>query len=191
MRCAEDAAQQRLLALLRETPWLMRALRAGAALELPSWAIGAGALRNLVWDHLHGHAPATPLADLDFVYFDNEGRMDEAQIDGRLRESCPELPWEVCNQARVHRWLRDEQGRPPPPLRSLEDGVASWPETATALAVWLDGDGQLHLIAPLGLADLFELRLRHNPARASLASFRQRLVEKRWTARWPLLQVLD
>jgi hypothetical protein len=190
LRCAEGDAQ-RLLALLRATPWLMRALQAGAALGLPSWAIGAGALRNRVWDHLHGFAAPTPLADLDFIYFDAEGRTNEAQIERRLRQACPELPWEVCNQAGVHLWLRDDLGQPVPPLRSLQEGVASWPETATALAVWLDRDGQLRLIAPFGLADLFGLRLRHNPARASLASYLQRLVEKRWTERWPLLEVQD
>ena len=47
-----DAA--RVTALVREAPWFMAALRAGRALGLAQWCIGAGALRNLVWDALHG-----------------------------------------------------------------------------------------------------------------------------------------
>lgn len=36
---------------------LMTALRSVRALGLGSWCIGAGAIRNLVWDTLHGFAP--------------------------------------------------------------------------------------------------------------------------------------
>ena len=44
---------ERLLRIVTDCAWFMRALRAGAALGLSSWCIGGGALRNLVWDHLH------------------------------------------------------------------------------------------------------------------------------------------
>jgi hypothetical protein len=32
-------------------------LRAARTCNPPEWVVGAGVLRNLVWDHLHGFAP--------------------------------------------------------------------------------------------------------------------------------------
>ena len=64
--------QDELQAIVRSSPWLMRALRAARDLGLPQWCIGAGALRNRVWDHLHGHTEPSRLADVDLVYFDPE-----------------------------------------------------------------------------------------------------------------------
>ena len=47
-----------LCAIARASPPLMQALAAARDLGLASWCIGAGAVRNRVWDHLHGHAPS-------------------------------------------------------------------------------------------------------------------------------------
>lgn len=56
--------------IVRDTPWLLRALRAVRELALPDWCIGAGALRNAVWDSLHGHTQPSELRDIDVAYFD-------------------------------------------------------------------------------------------------------------------------
>ncbi len=63
--------REQLLDLIRADPWMMRILRAAAALDLPEWMIGAGFVRNKVWDHLHGFANAeVQTADIDLIYFD-------------------------------------------------------------------------------------------------------------------------
>ena len=49
---------------------LMAALRAVRSLGLRSWCIGAGAIRSLVWDVLHGFDRRSAVEDLDVVYFD-------------------------------------------------------------------------------------------------------------------------
>jgi hypothetical protein len=41
------------------------------------------------------------------------------------------------------------------------------------------------VIAPLGLEDLFGLRLRRNPRRVTPEIFNQRLASKRISERWP------
>lgn len=181
---------ERLTALVRGTPWFMAALRAGRELGLASWCIGAGALRNLVWDALHGHARASELADVDFVYFDADD-LDPARDAALQQRLCQrvDLPWEVTNQAGVHRWFEQHFGHAVAPLHSLEDAVASWPEPATAVGVWLDGADALHVIAPLGLADLLGLRVRRNPARVSVETYRQRCASKRYAERWPRVVV--
>lgn len=182
---------ERLTALVRATPWFMTALRAGRELGLAHWCIGAGALRNLVWDALHGRAAPAELADVDFAYFcaDDLDPVRDAALQRRLLEACPGLPWEVTNQAGVHLWFERHFGHAVEPLRSLEEAIASWPEPATAVGVWLDHDDALHVVAPHGLADLLGMRIRRNPARVSLETYRQRCASKRYTERWPRVVV--
>ena len=45
-----DELAERLRHLARSCAWFMAALTAVRDLELSSWCIGAGAVRNLVWD---------------------------------------------------------------------------------------------------------------------------------------------
>lgn len=168
----------------------MDALRAARSLQLASWCIGAGAVRNLVWDHLH-HRPAQVPGDVDLVYFDPAAAAEQdEELRGQLTISCPDLPWDVTNQARVHHWYADYFGQAMTPLGSLEEGVGSWPEYATAVGLYLDADDKMQVIAPHGLDDLFALRIRHNPTRAGIATYNQRLAQKRYQERWPLALVI-
>lgn len=181
---------ERVTALVCETPWFMAALRAGRELGLAHWCIGAGALRNLVWDALHGQ-PRSELADVDFAYFcasDLDPARDAA-LQCRLLTLCPDLPWEVTNQAGVHLWFERHFGHSVEPLNSLHDAIASWPEPATAVGVWLDDRDALHVIAPHGLADLLGMRVRRNPVRVSVETYRARCESKRYAQRWPQVVV--
>jgi uncharacterized protein len=54
-------AAERLGAVLRRTPHLVRALRAAREVGAPAWLICAGAIRDAVWDPLHDRPPAVPL----------------------------------------------------------------------------------------------------------------------------------
>lgn len=186
---AEAVAQLR--AIVSSSAWFMDALRAGRELGLAQWCVGAGALRNLVWDALHGHAQPTSPADVDFAYFCERDLKParDAALQQRLAEHMPALPWEVTNQAGVHLWFEAHFGHAVPPLRSLQEAIASWPEPATAVGVWLDEADQLQLIAPLGLDDLLGMRVRRNPARVSLQIYRERCASKRYTQRWPRVVV--
>jgi hypothetical protein len=190
---AETAdAAARLVALARATPWFMQALAHVRALGLREWCIGAGAVRNLVWDALHGHAVPSALADVDVAFFDDADLSSarDAALERELHSRAPGTPWEVTNQAGVHLWFEQHFGHAVAPLRSLVDAVASWPETATAVGLWLDDGGHLHVIAPLGLDDLFAMVVRRNPARVSLETYRQRVASKRYAQRWPQVRVV-
>jgi len=189
---ADAELRERLITLVQASPGFMAALAAVRALGLPSWCIGAGAVRGLVWDALHGFdVPSLP-ADVDVAHFD-AAHLDPARdraLQRRLAQALPGVPWEVTNQAAVHRWFEGHFGHAVEPLQSLDDAVASWPEYATAVGVTLHADGRLGVIAPHGLGDLFSLVLRHNPRRASVATYRQRLAAKRFTERWPRVTVV-
>ncbi len=169
----------------------MQALAHVRALRLPAWCVGAGAVRNLVWDALHGHAAPSALPDVDVAFFDAADLSSErdAALERRLRAVAPGTPWEVTNQAGVHQWFEQHFGHAVAPLRSLDEAVASWPETATCVGLWLDDDDALHVIAPHGLDDLFDMVVRRNPVRASVRAYLERVATKRYAQRWPRVTV--
>ena len=184
--------QQTLINLIASDSTLMTCLRQVAQLNLASWCIGAGAIRNMVWDVLHGYETRTPLNDIDVVYYDadNVTEVTEQEQLTQLQKLAPNQPWEVVNQARVHLWYPRTMGQDVPPITSLENGLATWPETATSVGAYLSNN-TIEIIAPYGLEDLFELKLRHNPVRVSRHSYEQRLQAKQFQKTWPNLMLID
>jgi hypothetical protein len=76
------------------------------------------------------------------------------------------------------------------PLESIEDAVASWPETATSVGVRLDRDDQLQIMAPVGLDDLFGMVVRRNPRRVRSEVYRKRIETKKYLERWPNVTIV-
>ena len=137
--------------IVAESDRLLGLLRAVREIGPPDAFVGAGAVRDLVWDHLTGGASSRPDADVDVVYFDPDEQEDRSEDYARaLAEARPDVAWDVVNQAFVHAWHR-QAGREVAPLASLESGLATWPETATAVAVQLSASGNLRILAPFGL----------------------------------------
>jgi hypothetical protein len=184
----------RLAALVRSSDWLMAALRAVRDVDPPDWLVGGGVLRDLVWDRLHGRAEPGRPRDVDLAFFDplrlDPGR--DAEVERALLARLAGVPWDAKNQAAVHRWYGRVFGAGEvAPLGSAADGVGTWPETATAVAVrLLDGD-KLQVVAPCGLEDLFGLVCRRNPRRVSVAHYRRRVRDKRIADRWPGVRIVD
>jgi uncharacterized protein len=183
---------QELIRITHTTPWLMRALEAGASLGLRSWCIGAGAVRNAVWDRLHGYTTPSILSDIDFAYFDADdlNKETEDQVQARLQAALPGVPWEATNQAAVHLWFEGHFGHSVAPLTSLQEAVASWPEYATSVALSYTESQAIEVIAPHGLEDLFAMRVRRNPARVSPATYAQRIEQKQYAKRWPRVTIV-
>src|SRR5262249_41807042 len=69
-RAAGDPVSIDLATLLLGDPLRLRALQAVAALALPDCWIGAGFVREAVWDRLHGRPIAPPSGDVDVIWFD-------------------------------------------------------------------------------------------------------------------------
>src|SRR5437868_15172193 len=92
--------------IIAQDPVGMKQLRAVRTLGLPDWCIAAGFVRNRVWDHLHGIAPARAPADIDVLYYDaaDLSKDREFEFEDRLDDLLPGLPWQGRNQARMHVW---------------------------------------------------------------------------------------
>lgn len=183
---------QDLCHIIAQSDAFMALLRAVRDIALPQGCVGAGALRSLVWDSLHNRRGWSMPSDIDVAYFDPADLSEAAQAGylARLQEHSPGVPWEVVNQAGVHRWYGQHFGTDVPPLASLEAAIATWPEYATCVAVRLTAEGQLDIVAPYGLDDLFSMTIRHNPARVSVTDYRRRVQAKRYTERWPNVTVI-
>jgi len=174
-----------LAGLLMNDPARMAALRAVRSLGLPDCWIGAGFVRDAVWDHLHSYPRRLPTGDVDVVWFDDTGPAVavDREIETDLRRRAPRFDWSVKNQARMHVHNGDA------PYKSVADAMRHWPETATAIGARLADDGRIDLNAPLGLEDLFSMRLIPTDAFATRKKsvFDKRVFEKGWLERYPLL----
>ncbi|WP_372052991.1 nucleotidyltransferase family protein (plasmid) [Tistrella mobilis] len=183
-----DTLERRLITIVTASPAHLSILGEVAACGLPDCWVAAGFVRDLVWDHLHGRAPELPRNDIDVIWFD-AARPDSAQdkaLEAQLSAIRPDVRWSVDNQARMH--LRNDD----PPYASAVDAMRHWPETATAVAVQLAAGGQLRVAAPHGLEDLFAIIARPTPGfmtGARHAVHLQRVKDKGWRDRWPLLRI--
>jgi hypothetical protein len=188
----EKTLERRLILMVRSSSALMELLDVVRRLNLSSWCIGAGVIRSLVWDRLHGFTTPSHYDDVDVVYYDDvTGPEHEAELLGRLLDLRPSVQWELANQALIHHWYLNRHSQVVPPLRSLVEGVATWPEYATCVGVTLNSDDSIEVIAPHGLEDLFQLRVRHNPIRADAGMFMERVMSKQFAERWPMLSIFS
>jgi len=174
-----------IVSVLRNDPLRWRLLGLAAQLNLPDCWIGAGFVRNAVWDHLHDRAPSPPSGDVDVIWFDAHRlnpELDRA-LETQLLEQEPSIQWSVKNQARMHTRNGDT------PYLSAVDAMRHWPETATAVAARRVGPRDCEVACPLGSDDLLELRLRPTPRfiGEKRAIFNQRVEAKRWLSTWPKL----
>ncbi|MGH2807098.1 MAG: nucleotidyltransferase family protein [Actinomycetota bacterium] len=188
MNSASDEA--RLETIIRSQPWLIEMLAAMRALALPDAVIAAGCIRNTVWDLLHHREPSMEFNDIDVMFFDPTGVLNESEIDRELSRRVPGYDWQAKNQAFIHEWYRRKLGIEIAPLTSTEAGLEGFVETATAVGVRLEDDDSLTILAPLGLEDLFHLRLRVNERSHDPEYFDQRVTSKGWLGRWPRLTVV-
>lgn len=191
MNAAEKEFEDQLIRMVRTSPELIGLLKAVRRLGLASWCIGAGAVRSLVWDRLHGFTAPPHYDDVDVVYYDDQvGQEQDDVLQKRLQTFMPSVRWEVTNQALIHHWFLARHSQVVPPLHSLAEGIATWPEYATCVGVRLNLNDSIEVIAPHGLEDLFQLSLRHNPTRVSAAVFNERIMSKRFIERWPMLSII-
>lgn len=177
-----------IVAFLLSDPRIVSLLRSVERLEIEDCWVGAGTIRNSIWDHLHGFCvEPTPGSDVDVVYHDpNDISPDrDVAIESRLLNDLPSEPWSVCNQARMHSRNGDK------PYRDTKDAIRHWPETATAIAARMNGDS-VEVIAPYGIKDLLDMVVRASPAFAQKPTvYRERIASKSWARRWPRLRFVE
>jgi hypothetical protein len=165
----------------------MRVLRIVRQLELPDCWVAAGFVRSCVWDYMHQRWPSPLPRDIDVIWYDPTQVMQgrDAILQSALCARDRTLGWSVKNQARMHERNADQ------PYLSALDAMRYWPETATAVGVRLNDQGDIEVAAPFGLDDLFALIVRPTERFAAEKHlvYADRIHSKNWQAIWPGLRI--
>lgn len=121
--------EEDILNLISQDAWMMSVLRIAERQNLKDWVIGAGFIRNKVWNYLHGFVnEKVDTPDIDLVYFNKERNNPEQ--DEKLSEKLKKetgINWEIINEAFAHTWNHR------PAYTSTEDTLSKWAETTTVL----------------------------------------------------------
>ena len=174
-----------LIRMMKTYENLARDLDLVRQLELPHWYIAAGYVRNFVWDQLHGYPSPTPLNDIDVIYYDNANLNEahEKELEAWLNQKTDSSIWSVKNQARMH--LKNGNA----PYVSITDAISRWPETVTAVGITLNEDHEIEVIAPYGVQDIFQMKVRRSPLFPDIDYYRKRVQSKKWQELWPKIQI--
>ena len=181
----------RLEAILRASPSVVSVLETVRGLDLPDGLLFSGAIYQRVLNHLTGRDPDYGIKDYDIGYFDASDTSYDAEdvvirrVDAAFAPPLRDMV-EVRNQARVHLWFEGKFGEAYSPLTSSAEALTRFVSPLFAVAVRLDADDELKVIAPFGLEDLFAMRLRPNPLRPTNGFAR---TAASVTARWPEVSV--
>jgi len=187
-----EALDARLEAIVRASPSLMHVLSVARELDLPDWLIFSGAVYQRVLNQLTGRDADYGIKDYDLGYFDASDVSYEAEDAVIRRVAAAFAPplremVEVRNQARVHLWFEGKFGEPYSPLTSSQEALTRFVSPLFAVAVRLEPDDRLTIVAPFGLEDLFAMRLRPNPSRPT-NGFARTAASTR--ARWPEVEAI-
>ncbi len=113
----------RLRAILRQAPRLMRVLEGARGLRLPDWMVFSGAIYQPVWNHLTSRPIEWAIKDYDLAYFDPDLSWEAEDVVIRRVAAAfdPKLSdlVEARNQARVHLWFEQHFGEAYAPLADL------------------------------------------------------------------------
>ncbi|AWE06907.1 hypothetical protein DCE79_05620 [Lysinibacillus sp. 2017] len=176
----------KLINLIESDYLLCSILKKAEELHLNDCWVAAGIIRNKVWDNLH--TIQTDINDIDVIYFDDSdiSLQREKALESKLNLLLPNQPWSVKNQARMH--IKNGVD----PYLSSYDGVAHFPETPTSIAIRIKNN-EIEIIAPYGLQDLFEGRVRPTPPYQKGSKlhpiYLERIQNKKWNTIWSNLVI--
>ena len=171
------------ITIIENDDWMLSILETVKSLNLPDSWIGAGFVRNKIWDYKHQRT-RTSLNDIDVIFFDesNSSKEYELTLEEKLHTIMPSVNWSVKNQVRMS--ARNVHT----PYKNCYEAISYWPETATAIAVKLNSSNQIEFIAPYGLNDIFNLIVKPTP-NFDLTTYRNRIVGKKWKDAWDKLVI--
>jgi len=166
----------------------MQVLKIARDLDLSQWMIGAGFVRNKIWSYLSGDVKeGVDTFDVDLVYFD-KNRKDEKEDEELSKQLKIKtgINYEIVNEICAHAW------NDLPPYLSTKDAISKWPETVTAIGIFLDKNNKLQLFAPHGIDDLINFIVRPTPAFVDeIEKIKVRVEKKGWIKKWPKIQIVN
>src|ERR1035437_4697741 len=98
--------EQDILKIIEDDKWMMEVITFASSLNLSDWMIGAGFVRNKVWDYLHGYKnEKVETGDIDLIYFDqiNIDKHKDIELSKKVSQQTG-MKWEIVNQTYTHEW---------------------------------------------------------------------------------------
>lgn len=182
--------EEELIAILKKNTTLWTILEKAPSFGLKNYYIGAGVISQTVWNAQNDFPLLQGISDVDFVYFDPDLSYEKEDYYIHLIQkefALMPLGIDIKNEARVHLWYKSHFGYDIKPYESVEEAIASWPTTATAVGVRLE-DGKPIIYAPFGLDDLFDEIIRPNKVAVKESVYRAKC--EKWKAKWPSLTII-
>ena len=186
-----ESDQARFASAVLQNPIAQAVLKVMPKLGLKEWYFTAGGVFQTVWNVELGRDPQAGIKDYDIFYFDDSDLSYEAE-DLVIRKAQSlfadvDADIELRNEARVHLWYEEKFGVPAKPFTSCEDAIDHFASTTCCYGLTIKPDGALHVYAPHGYDNLFNMVLKPNPVLAPQAVYEAKA--KRWTKEWPSLNV--
>jgi hypothetical protein len=177
-----------IIKLIMSDPWRVQVLETAAQLGLKDWWIASGFVRNPVWDQLSGKPTASPLNDIDMIYFEpSHNKADEVILEEKANKLLQE-PWSIRNQCRMHLKNGDE------PYTDSVDGMVHWIETVASVAIKLNENGNPVFLSVFDLNDLTSQIIRPTPhcrtRKDREDAYHSRVKDKKWDVRWPGVTII-
>ncbi|WP_242206257.1 nucleotidyltransferase family protein [Aestuariivivens insulae] len=174
---------KQLINIIESDDWMIQTLKTVRDLNLNDCWIGAGFVRNKIWDYKHGKK-RTELNDIDVIYYNKTKALknDDLLIENKLKTITSNLNWSVKNQARMHIKNNHKQ------YINCYEAISFWPDTATSIAIRLTPNNTIDFIAPYGLDDLFNLMVIPTP-QFDLNTYHNRIKKKNWKEKWNKLNI--
>ena len=186
------AAVERLVGIVRNDPDLMTVLTTVRGLGLNDWLLFSGAVYQAAWNDVTDRAPGYGVKDFDLGYFDEDVSWDAEDAVIKRVAAAFEEPLrsrvEARNQRRVSEWFEEKFGEPYSPIKDTAEALTRFVAPAFAVGVRLEGDGQITVVAPFGLDDVFNMVIRPNHSRALAKDWER--VTARALERWPELTIV-
>ncbi len=209
---------KRLGDVIKRDPFRMDCLHALRSLDIPQGFIGAGFVRNAIWDELHERVKPTPLNDIDVIYFSDEITVSQnvaiaqtstepafqqqehslitaaAKSEIKTQEKAIERQLtQIMPQAnwQVKNQVRMHLAHGHPPYKSSHEAISYWIERETCVAIRLLANDDLDVLAPFGLVANFAGTISINPQYPRPDVFRKRVASKNWLDVWPLLKLRE
>lgn len=163
---------------------IFSALEIVRKVDLNDCWIGAGFIRNSIWDYLHDQETPITNSDVDVIFYNSKDTSLEYELylENKLHDLNPDFPWSVKNQARMK--LKYNLS-----YSTCIEAISFWPETATCIAARLNNENSIEIISAYGCDDLLNLILRPSP-KIDPSVFINRINEKDWLKKWPKLRVV-
>lgn len=182
--------QTELFDLIREDTEFTEVFQILNQMHLPQAYICGGAIRDFVWNKQTNQTTNLRLGNIDIFYVDPGESNEQALIrQTQINQKYSKYLWNLTNIALPQRHTSKLiLGK------DILTTLQMFPETCSAVGIACDQMQNLSLVAPYGLEDLFELKVRPTPAiqnAKDYLNYQKRLERKKWQRQWPELTLIN